>query len=1074
MRYTALSFRAIEIHPLKRRPHPSLDMSERFHRMAEWLLPRRRGAHIAVFLLTVLMIPGALTALQPIDMESYEMESPELTAQTIVDGEFPNAEIILGFLVTVRDPDTVPPLDEWEPVPRMADGAPDYAALVSPSDMLPAGEPWSGIDAPTGGILNLTVLRELDQKLELVTQHALAPALKPLVNDVTGHQSNGAISLSDHFRGFMNNTSILTQPGLTPQGVVTEPPTNWTDCFPLDCLNFDDQNITQAHIDMAASRMADASNNNFLRWISLDRGFRADYTAHQEGPIYGRLTSNGTWEDALWGRGRWTGSSTWLLVQLDRTALTEMGWEMVWKEAHQETKVQFTDEGFRVGGYRLDNGHLLLHPPQYTSESCQELQADGAGCATEWTYMDLEGHLRSNDRTTVTLLLGQGVNVEVNRELQSSAGLIVLMGLAMTALLYVSLRRWSDVAIVGIALGGALLWMQGLIGHFSNLTGFMGISIIARSQFSNLLPILVLALGIDDSLHALHRYKEERAQGKTSHEAGSITLSRVGRAITLTSITTVSAFAANLFSDIAALRSFGVEAAFGIFAAFALTGIWAPLLRVSMDDWLDSRAKKKADGEIKSLVNPSWLKDVTKASGQRRNAMLITFVALLFTVPSAWGMAQLEGDFAIEDFLDESSDFAVGVDEISTRFADEGEPANLLILGDVLDPRVYAAIDVFRQELDALPEGVPDKITRQPDGTIDILALDEMVFAAQGSLVLNSTPFEAAGWQPEVDGHGMNCSLAGSGPLMDTSDRDCLAFFYGFLSIHGVPGVGPIPDIPASIVQLYIMPVIELDPLAPWLDVNGEPAAYNMMQIRFGMTQPEDFPGMTGGVDEVWRDLEVFTNLSSGTYEEPGEKEDDKPLTWVMLTGRPITRFTAATAMQDEMQSSLVLGSLFVFISLSVGFRSTKQAAVTFVPILLVVVWLYGLMYVAGASLNIVTVTIATISLGVGIDYCIHVTERYREDRDKGFTHEEALVAVGGACGLALLGSATSDIAGFLVIALSPMGLFANFGVFSAAMIALSLFASLVLTTAALGLVHRAPPEESVSPDPNGSAVPTE
>ena len=61
--------------------------------------------------------------------------------------------------------------------------------------------------------------------------------------------------------------------------------------------------------------------------------------------------------------------------------------------------------------------------------------------------------------------------------------------------------------------------------------------------------------------------------------------------------------------------------------------------------------------------------------------------------------------------------------------------------------------------------------------------------------------------------------------------------------------------------------------------------------------------------------------------------------------------------------------------------------------------------------------------------------------------------AVGGACGLALLGSATSDIAGFLVIALSPMGLFANFGIFSAAMIALSLFASLVLTTAALGLI---------------------
>lgn len=1037
-------------------------MNRRYDRIAAGLLTRKKGAHIAVVLLTLLMIPGAMTALQPIDMESYEMESPELTAQTMINEEFPNSEIILGFLVSTRDPSMVPAVEDWQPVPRMADGAPDYSALPAATEMLEAGEPWSGIDAPTGGILNLTVLREIDSKLNLVAQHPLAPALKPLVNDVTGHQSPGAISLSDHFRGFMNNTSILTQPGLTPLGVVTDAPTNWTDCFPLDCLEFDDVNITQAHIDMAAARMAEASNNNFLRWLSLDRGFKADYTAFQEGPIYGSLLSDGTWENALWGNGRWTGSSTWLLVQLDSTKLQEMGWEVIWKDAHQEKQVQFTDEGFRVGGYRLSDGELVLHPPQYTEDECMEKQEAGAGCATEWTYMDLEGHLRTHDRTTITLLLGQGVNVEVNRELQSSAGLIVMMGFVIVALLYVSLRRWSDVAIVMFALGAALLWMQGLIGHFANFTGWFGLSLIARSQFSNLLPILVLALGIDDALHALHRYKEERANGKSSHDAGAITLSRVGRAITLTSLTTMSAFAANLFSDIAALRSFGIEAALGILAAFLLTGLWAPLIRVSVDDWLDKRAKKTVSDEVKSIVNPDWLRSVTLASGQRKTASVIAVLALLLTVPAAYGMAQLEGDFAVEDFLDERSDFAIGVDEIAHRFADEGEPANLLILGDVLDPEVFAAIDVFRQDMDALPEGVPDKITRQPDGTIDILALDEMVFAAQGSLVLNSTPFEAAGWQPDVEGHGMNCSLAGNGPLVDTTDRDCLAFFYGFLSLNGVPGVGPIPDIPASIVQLYIMPVTDLDPNQPWLDVNGEPAAYDMMQIRFGMTAPEDFPGMKGGVAEVWRDLEVFTNLSSGTYDAPGEIEEDKPLNWVMLTGRPITRFSASTAMQDEMQSSLILGSIFVFGCLSIGFRSPKQAFVTFVPILLVVVWLYGLMYVAGSSLNIVTVTIATISLGVGIDYCIHVTERYREDRENGKSHNDALAAVGGACGLALLGSASSDIAGFAVIALSPMGLFANFGIFSAAMIGLSLFASLILTTAALGLIAAPEPPASV------------
>jgi len=181
-----------------------------------------------------------------------------------------------------------------------------------------------------------------------------------------------------------------------------------------------------------------------------------------------------------------------------------------------------------------------------------------------------------------------------------------------------------------------------------------------------------------------------------------------------------------------------------------------------------------------------------------------------------------------------------------------------------------------------------------------------------------------------------------------------------------------------------------------------------------------------------------------------------------MPTGRPVTRYVASTTMQGEMQSSLGLGSLFVFITLSLGFRSFKQASVTLIPILLVVVWLYGLMYIAGSSLNIVTVTIATISLGVGIDYCIHVTERYREGREAGETHDEALIGIGGACGLALIGSAASDIAGFSVIALSPMGLFTNFGIFSAAMIAFSLVASLVLTTAALGLIAKPPPKEVV------------
>jgi len=52
-----------------------------------------------------------------------------------------------------------------------------------------------------------------------------------------------------------------------------------------------------------------------------------------------------------------------------------------------------------------------------------------------------------------------------------------------------------------------------------------------------------------------------------------------------------------------------------------------------------------------------------------------------------------------------------------------------------------------------------------------------------------------------------------------------------------------------------------------------------------------------------------------------------------------------------------------------------------------------------------------------------------------------------------LVGSALSDITGFIVISRSSMGFFSSFGLFSALMIGLSLIASLILTPAALRII---------------------
>ncbi len=1012
-----------------------------FEDVSKVLVPNRKKVHLAMFILTLLMIPGALKALEPIDMESYDMESPELTAERIINEEFSTTEIILGFVVSVRDPSMVGTTPV--PVPLTDDGTPDWSEFADAEETVPTAKEWEGITDIDGGILNLTVLREIDAKHQIIRNHVLGNYMKPFINDVTELQTDGVMSLTDIFRGFMANESVLTKPRPTLSGF--EPPvTNWFDCGLIECLTFDDEDLTQAHIDLAAARMASANGSDFLRWLSLDRGFVSaeENTGIVGGPVGGSLNADGTWKNARPGPGRWSASASWLLVQLDRAALEEAGWTTVWKDAHSETNIENTEDGLVIGGYRLHGTDLLLHPPNYTSPYCLSLSEP---CSIEWSMMELEGHLRSHDNNSLTLLVGQAVNVEVNRELQNSGGLIFAMGAVIIVLLYLSLRRWSDVAIVTVALGGALLWMQGLIGHVDSLFSWFGLSLISRSQFSNLLPILVLALGIDDSLHALHRYKEERNLGKTATQAGTITVNRVGRAIMLTSLTTMAAFSANLFSDIAALRSFGVEAALGVLAAFLLTGIWAPLVRVSFDEWLEKRGKETTPDANHMFINKERLQKVAIQSGTGKRPVLIAVLCLIIALPAAWGMVQLEGDFQVDDFLDDESDFAIGVGIVTDRFSDEGEPAMLYIEGDVAEPEVFRAINKFRLNSNTTTKGVVDKMTRTPDGSVDVLAIDEFVIAAAAYLMSNPQPFYDRGYNES------NCDTIGALNAPDLDDKDCLIFFYGVLSLDGIPGT----EVPSSLIDLYIDPGVELDPERVWLSVDGEPVSYDRMIIRFGITSPEHFPTMGPGIEEIKRDLSPLMNLSSGTWEEPGSEEDDKPLTWVMLTGKPVTRFVAGDRMQNEMQSSLFLGSVFVLITLSIGFRSIKQAVVSLTPILLVVVCLYGLIYAFGYSLNIVTVTIATISLGVGIDYCIHVTERYREEKEKGKNHRQALHGVGGACALALVGSAISDVAGFLIIATSAMGLFNTFGLFSAIMIVLSLIASMVITTAALGLLHQ-------------------
>lgn len=181
--------------------------------------------------------------------------------------------------------------------------------------------------------------------------------------------------------------------------------------------------------------------------------------------------------------------------------------------------------------------------------------------------------------------------------------------------------------------------------------------------------------------------------------------------------------------------------------------------------------------------------------------------------------------------------------------------------------------------------------------------------------------------------------------------------------------------------------------------------------------------------------------------------EDAPSITKVGLTGSPFTRNAQLTATTRTLQTSVPIAAIGAFILLLVAMRSFRYALVTIIPIGLVVAWLYGFMSMTGFALNFVTATIGAISIGVGVDFSIHMTERFREELGKAPDKYQALGQAARGTGVALVASAASSIVGFGIMGFAPMPMFASFGQLTAVMIFLALAASLVVLPSLLLLV---------------------
>ncbi|OYR51232.1 RND transporter, partial [Halorubrum sp. E3] len=140
------------------------------------------------------------------------------------------------------------------------------------------------------------------------------------------------------------------------------------------------------------------------------------------------------------------------------------------------------------------------------------------------------------------------------------------------------------------------------------------------------------------------------------------------------------------------------------------------------------------------------------------------------------------------------------------------------------------------------------------------------------------------------------------------------------------------------------------------------------------------------------------------------------------------------------------LTGLFLVIAYAVLEGKPLLGIVNLFPILIAIAFLLGTMRYLGISLNALTGTILSISIGLGIAYSVHATHRFIDEFNDGAGAHEAMIITLSGTGGALLGSmlTTSLGTGALALAITPV--LGDFGL----LMAISVVYSFVFTIVAL------------------------
>jgi predicted RND superfamily exporter protein len=159
-----------------------------------------------------------------------------------------------------------------------------------------------------------------------------------------------------------------------------------------------------------------------------------------------------------------------------------------------------------------------------------------------------------------------------------------------------------------------------------------------------------------------------------------------------------------------------------------------------------------------------------------------------------------------------------------------------------------------------------------------------------------------------------------------------------------------------------------------------------------------------------------------------------------------------------DMVRGLSLALVVVLAILALDFRSLKWALVAYMPLLLTILLIYGVIGITGKDFDMPLSVLSTLSLGMAVDFAIHFVSRFRSrraDAPDGETVEQSLAWTAARPGKGIMRNAILFAAAFSVMMAAPLTPYVAVGAFIVSMMLLSALLTLVLLPALVMLGRR-------------------